>query len=128
MLSKTRRNDGPHKTKILVTNLPQASSRLVVALYARRWSVELLIKELKGVTGLGQAQVTKDPGRVERSVSLSVRTYLLLIRMQHQHIPKSGPWSAFTLKRSFAWEVSQQQLEHSFDLRLRKTLSRRKAA
>lgn len=128
VLSKTRRNEGPQATKILVTNLPQASSRLVVALYARRWSVELLIKELKGVTGLGQAQVTKDPGRVERSVSLSVMAYLLLIRMQHQHIPKTGAWSAFTLKRSFAWEVIQQQLEHSFDLRLRKALTQRKAA
>jgi hypothetical protein len=128
VLSKTRRNDGPHKTKILVTNLPQASSRLVIALYARRWSVELLIKELKGVTGLGQAQVTKDPGRVERAVSLSVMAYLLLIRMQHQQIPKIGAWSAFTLKRSFAWEVCQQQLEHSFNLKLRRLRSTKLAA
>lgn len=128
VLSKKRRNEGSHKTKILVTNLPQASSRLVVALYARRGLVELLIKELKGVTGLGQAQVIKDPGRVERAVSLSVMAYLLLIRIQHQHIPKTGAWSAFTLKRSFAWEVIQQQLEHSFDVRLRKALTPKKAA
>ena len=35
----------------------------------RRWHVELLIKELKGATGLGQAQVTKQTQRVERSVA-----------------------------------------------------------
>ena len=128
VLSKKRRNDGPHKTKILVTNLPHATARLVVALYARRWSVELLIKELKGVTGLGQAQVTKDPRRVERSVSLSVMAYLLLLRMRHQDIPQTGPWSAFTLKRDFAWEVCQQQMEHSFNLKLRRLRTTKLAA
>ncbi len=46
-------NDGPKHTKILVTNLPNVTVRQVIALYARRWEVELLIKELKGVTGLG---------------------------------------------------------------------------
>jgi len=128
VLSKQRRNDGPKATIIIVTNLPHVTSRDVVALYTRRWTVELFIKEVKGVVGLGQAQVTKAPQRVERSVALSLMAYLLLIKFRAKDIPQHGPWSAFALKRHFAWEVAQQQLEHSFSLRLRKHRSMREAA
>lgn len=120
VLSKKRRNNGPKATKILVTNLPEVDRRTVIALYSRRWNVELLIKELKGVTGLGQAQVTKEPRRVERSVALSLMAYLLLLRFRHRDIPAKGAWSAFTLKRNFAWEIMQQQVEHTCQLRLKK--------
>jgi len=120
VLSKKRRNSGPKATKILVTNLPQVNSRTVIALYTRRWQVELLIKELKGVTGMGQAQVTKEPRRVERSVALSVMAYLMLLRFRHTDIPEKGAWSAFTLKRNFIWEIMQQQIEHTYTLRLKK--------
>ena len=81
--------------------------------------MEILIKELKGATGLGQAQVTKEPRRVERAVALSVMAYLLLLRMRYPDIPAQGPWSAFTLKRNFAWEIMQQQIEHTCSLRLK---------
>lgn len=128
VLSKKRRNEGPKATMIIVTTLPHVTGRDVVALYTRRWTVELFIKEVKGVVGLGQAQVTKDPQRVERSVALSLMAYLLLIKCRAKDIPKQGPWSAFALKRNFAWEVAQQQLEHSFSLRLRKHRRRREAA
>jgi hypothetical protein len=70
--SKQRRNHGPKQTKILVTHLPEVRARQVVDVYRRRWSVARLIKELKGATGLGQHQVTKDPQRVERSVAIAV--------------------------------------------------------
>ena len=120
VLSKKRRNDGPKQTKILVTNLPHVTARQTIALYARRWEVELLIKELKGVTGLGQAQVTKKPQRVERSVALSVMAYLLLIRSRYRDIPARGPWSAFTLKRRFAGQITQQQIEHTLQRKLKK--------
>ena len=82
--------------------------------------MELLIKELKSVTGLGQAQVTKDTQRVERSVALSLMAYLLLIRFRYHDIPVQGPWSAFTLKRNFAWHIAQQQIEHTLQLKLKK--------
>ena len=120
VLSKKRRNDSPKQTKILVTNLPNVTARQTIALYARRWDVELLIKELKGATGLGQAQVTKQPQRVERSVALSVMAYLLLIRVRYRDIPHKGPWSAFTLKRNFAWQTAQQQLEQTLHLKMKK--------
>jgi len=54
VLSRRRRNESPKHTKLLVTNLPHATAHLTVALYLRRWPVELCIKELKSVVGLGQ--------------------------------------------------------------------------
>jgi hypothetical protein len=62
---------------IIVTNLPHVTGRDVVAGSTRRWTVELFRKEVKGVVGLGHAQVTKDPKRVERSVALSLMAYVL---------------------------------------------------
>jgi hypothetical protein len=41
VLSKRRRNDSPQHTKLLVTNLPQATAQGTAALYRRRWPVEL---------------------------------------------------------------------------------------
>ena len=128
ILSKKRRNDGPKATKILVTNLPEAKARQVVDIYRRRWSVERLIKELKGATGLGQHQVTKDPQRVERSVAMSVMAYLMLVKFRAQDIPKQGPWSLFTLKQNFTWQLVQGQLERAADRRLRKALRQPAAA
>jgi hypothetical protein len=68
VLSTQWRHEGPNATIILVTKLPQVTSRDVVALYTRRGTVERFIKEVKGVVGVGHAHVTKDPQRVERSV------------------------------------------------------------
>jgi hypothetical protein len=87
-----------------VTNLPQATAHLTVALYLRRWPVELCIKELKSVVGLGQHQVTKDAARVERSVAVAVMAYLLLLRLRAKQIKPGASWSAFTLKQQLAWE------------------------
>jgi hypothetical protein len=128
VLSKQRRNDGPKQTKILVTNLPEVTARQVVDVYRRRWAVELLIKELKGTTGLGQHQVTKDPQRIERSVAIAIMAYLLLLKFRARDIPTQGPWSAFTLKRNFTWQIAQAQVERSVEQRLRKGLQERKAA
>ena len=41
VLSRRWRNESPKHTKLLVTNLPQATAHLTVALYLRRWPVEL---------------------------------------------------------------------------------------
>jgi hypothetical protein len=128
VLSKQRRNDGPKQTKILVTNLPDVRARQVVDVYRRRWSVELLIKELKGATGLGQHQVTKDPQRVERSVAMAVMAYLTIVKFRAKDIPEQGAWSLFTLKQNFTLELAQGQLERAADQRLRKVLQQRKAA
>ena len=128
ILSKKRRNDGPKATKILVTNLPDVRARQVVDVYRRRWSVELLIKEVKGATGLGQPQVTKAPQRVERSVAIAVMAYLMLVKFHAREIPERGAWSMLTLKRGFMWQVAQEPIERSVEKRLQKGLQERKAA
>ena len=94
MLSKQRRNHGPKQTKILVTNLPDMRARQLVDVCRRRWSVELLMKALKGVTGLGQQQVTKEPQRIERSIAIAIMADLLLLKFRARDIPTQGPWSA----------------------------------
>jgi hypothetical protein len=104
VLSQRRRNDSPRHTKLRVTNLPPATAHLRVALYLRRWPVELCIKELKGVVGLGQHQVTQDAARVERSVAVALRASLVLLRLRAKQIKPGSSWSAFTLKQELAWD------------------------
>lgn len=113
VLSRRRRNDSPKHTKLLVTNLPQATAHLTVALYLRRWPVELCIKELKGAMGLGQSQVTKDAARVERSVAVAFMAYLLLLRLRAKQIKPGASWSAFTLKQGLAWEWGARQVKRA---------------
>ena len=125
VLSRRRRNDSPKHTKLLVTNLPQATAHLTVALYLRRWPVELCIKELKSVVGLGQHQVTKDAARVERSVAVAVMAYLLLLRLRAKQIKSGSSWSAFTLKQHFAWEVGARQLKRVARQEARQEVQRR---
>jgi hypothetical protein len=47
MLSKQRRNDGPKKIKLIVTNLDNPSASAILNAFARRWAVEVTFKELK---------------------------------------------------------------------------------
>jgi hypothetical protein len=128
VLSRRRRNESPKHTKLLVTNLPQATAHLTVALYLRRWPVELCIKELKSAVGLGQHQVTKDVARVERSVAVAVMAYLLLLRLRAKQIKPGRSWSAFTLKQELAWEWSTRQLHRTVRQEARKEIRRQRAA
>jgi hypothetical protein len=128
VLSRRRRNESPKHTKLLVTNLPQATAHLTVALYLRRWPVELCIKELKSVVGLGQHQVTKDPARVERSVAVAVMAYLLLLQLRAKQIKPGTSWSAFTLKQELAWEWGTTQLHRTIRQETRKEMRRQCAA
>jgi Transposase DDE domain len=129
VLSKCRQTDGPKHTKLLVTNLPDTvSARQIVAIYLRRWWVELLFRELKGVVGVGQHQVTKDVGRVERSVAIAIMAYLFLLRLKASEVPADRPWSAFTLQRAFAWELIEEQCSRSAKRLTRKWLQRKEAA
>jgi hypothetical protein len=113
VLSRRRRNDSPRHTKLLVTNLPQATAHLTVALYLRRWPVELCLKELKSVVGLGQSPVTKNAARVERSVAVALMAYLLLLRLRAKQIQPGRSWSAFTLKQGLAWDWGARQMKRA---------------
>jgi Transposase DDE domain len=108
VLSKKRRNDGPKGVKILVTNLTAASAGAILSIYARRWGVELTIKELKSGLHLGQMQVTKESERVGRSVVLSVLAYLLLVRLYGRDEAFKQEWSLFKLKERFISDVAQE--------------------
>jgi hypothetical protein len=127
VLSRRRRNDSPKHTKLLVTNLPQATAHLTVALYLRRWPVELCIKELKSVVGLGQHQVTKEAARVERSVAVALMAYLLLLRLRAKQIKPGTSWSAFSLKQDLAWDWGARQLHRTARQAARKEVRRQLA-
>ena len=128
VLSKRRRNDGPKHTKVLVTNLPQATAHRTAAVYLRRWPVELFFKEWKEVVGVGQHQVTKDADRVERSVAVSLMAYLVLLRVRAKDIRPGQPWSAFALKHRFAWEASLQHFKRAAQHQARREMKMRLAA
>jgi len=110
VLSKKRRNFGPKRVKIIVTNLLDVSASAVIDQYAIRWAVELVIKELKGGLHLGRMQITQDADRVERSVILPVCAYLLLIHLYGREQASSQGWSLFQLKQRFTEEIVQDQV------------------
>ena len=122
VLSKKGRNVCPKNTKILVTNLLELTARLVLSIYQRRWSVEILFKELKSGLGLGEHQVTRDIDRIEKSVGMAVIAYLVLIRARKQDIRPSRSWSIFQLQNNFSRDVVCNQLEHSMRLRFQKLM------
>ena len=108
MLSKQRRNDGPKKVKIIVTNLRQASASRILSYYARRWGIEVTIKELKGGLHLGRMQVTKEKERVQKSVALSVLAYLLVLRLYGAEADNAQEVSLFRLKQRFTADLFQE--------------------
>jgi hypothetical protein len=69
--------------------------------------VEVTIQELKSGVPLGQRPVTTEAERVTRSVALSVRASLLLVRLYGGDAALSQEWSLFKLKERFAEEVAQ---------------------
>ena len=120
VLSKKRRNDGPKKTKIIVTNLAEATTANILNHYARRWGIEVTFKELKSGLHLGRMQVTKEKARVARSVALPVLAYLLLLRLYGKEEPHC---SLFRLKQRFITDVYKEQVtrtEHRWQAKLDK--------
>lgn len=111
VLSKKRRNYGPKRVKIIVTNLLDASASAILSHYAVRWGVELTIKELKGGLHLGRMQVTEDADRVERSIVLPVCAYLLLVHLYGQEEAPPKAWSLFQLKQRFTEVFMQDQMK-----------------
>ncbi len=111
VISKKGRNTPPKKTKIFVTNIPDVSARDVVKNYRRRWYIEVLNHELKSACGLGDHQVTKKQERVQRSVALSMITYLTILRFQYDKIRPNEHWSINTLKYFFAIQFFKEQSE-----------------
>ena len=53
--------------------------------------------------------------------------YLDVAPVRHTGIPPKGAWRAFSLKRNFARQIMQQQIEHTWLLRLKKYKKYREA-
>lgn len=114
VLSKKRRNSGPKSTKVIVTNLPNASAKTVLSIYQRRFMIEVLFRELKSGLGLGKQQVTKDEIRIKNSIGCSILAYLLLLKAQSNDIRPNKSWSIFMLKENFKYRVFRQQAANDY--------------
>jgi hypothetical protein len=112
VFSKKRRNSGPKSTKVIVTNLPNATAHLVVSIYQRRFMVEVLFKELKTYLGLGKPQVTIDEERIKKSFGISFLAYLVILKFQHQDILPGKHWSIGSLQERFRYKVFKEQVEN----------------
>ena len=119
VLSKKGRNVGPQNTKILVTNLTGLTARQIIGIYNRRWSVEILFKELKTGLGLGKHQVTKNEKRIENSVGISIISCLFLLISCNKEINNLKSWSIFQLQSNFRMRIITDQLEHQFTLKIK---------
>lgn len=127
LLSKRRRNDGPTKIKLIVTNLEEATASQILSVYARRWQVEVMFKELKSHLHLGQMQVTKEAGRVKRAMMFPVLSYLLLLRLYGKELDEEEGASLFELKQRFTMEVFKEQIDRS-ESKWRKKFEKLRAA
>ncbi len=105
-----------------MTNLPGVTARQVIAIYQRRWPIEIIFKELKSGLGLGEHQITKDETRVEHSFGMAILAYLLLLRAGGQAIKPGQSWSIFQLQETFRLRVFTNQIEHSMELTIKKRL------
>lgn len=72
-----RPRDPWEKMVAMVTNATTLPPRHIVAVYERRWNIEVLFKELKGTLGLGAYQVQTLEG-IERHLHLSGLAHLTL--------------------------------------------------
>jgi hypothetical protein len=125
VLSKRGRNLSPKQTKILVTNLDEWLPRQVVGAYQRRWPIEQINRELKTDLGLGEHQVSKEEGRIEKSFGIAVLAYLFLIRACHQEILPGKAWSVSQLQHALRLRIITNQVAHTVKTQLTKV---RKAA
>ena len=127
VLSKKWRNHGPQRTKLIVTNLPYLNGRQIVGIYAKRWQIEILFRELSSDLGLGQHQVTGDIGRTEKSFALGIMAYLFVLRARYHDICPGKPWSLMQLQHHFINDVTTsavKQREDRLQLRLTKALGK----
>ena len=111
VVSKRRFNDPPHKIKLLVTNLLEASTGEILSHFSRRWMVEVTFKELKTGLHLGEMQVTKEDRRIQRGVALPVMAYLLLLRLYGSEVKPGEKASIFVFKQRFIEEAYEEQFE-----------------
>ena len=75
-----------------MTNLAELTPSQVVCIYQKRWAIELMHWELKSGLGLGEHQISGDTNRSEKSVSIAMLAYLLVMLVCHHEIVPGKPW------------------------------------
>ncbi len=124
VIAKKRRNDGPKAVRVLVTNL-DLEAKAVLKLYACRWYVEVLFKELKSGMSFGKQQLTGHVDQVENALGLSLAAYLVLLRLFAKQIPIQGSWSIFGLKHQAQAHFREKLYEISLQREVRKQVKKR---
>lgn len=120
VFSKARRNAGPKSVKVIVTNLPNMTSRDILCIYQRRFLIEVLFKELKSGLGLGKQQVSKNEKRITNSIGMSLLSYLMILKLQHEDICPGKSWSIFKLQENLRHRVFNEQVAHDYELMYKK--------
>jgi len=65
--------------------------------------VEQINRELKTDLGLGEHQVSKEEGRIEKFFGMAALAYLLVIRVCHQEILPTRRGACFSCNMRFAY-------------------------
>jgi hypothetical protein len=124
-----------HRVSCLRENLTSSSDgegletgRPMSSVPRQSFTRQICFKELKSGLGLGQAQVTKEAARVERSVAITIMAYLALLCLQAKHIKPAAAWSIFVLKQKFAWDVGAQQIKRTTQQETLKEIKKLKLA
>ncbi|NRA45632.1 MAG: transposase, partial [Oligoflexales bacterium] len=94
-----------------VTNLQGADAKKIVSIYCRRWSVEVMFRELKSGMGLGQFEMIEEERKTQNAVGLAILSYQLVIILSKEKIKTDVKWSIFTLKHLHQKRFMKAQLE-----------------
>ncbi len=111
VLSKKGPNTSPKNIKVIVTNLQGADAKKIVSIYCRRWSVEVMFRELKSGMGLGQFEMIEEERKTQNAVGLAILSYQLVIILSKEKIKNDVRWSIFTLKHLHQKRFMKAQLE-----------------
>lgn len=76
-------NTDPVKRRVVVTNMALKHTQ-VLALYQRRWSIELLFKELKSEMGLGQMQLSSSLEQQFTAIAMTMIAYNTLFAIHDE--------------------------------------------
>jgi len=127
LLSKQRRNDGPKKIKLIVTNLDNPSTSAILNAYARRWAVEVTFKELKVGCILGRCKSMERRTEYATPGFFPVLANLLLLRLYGGELEADKSFSLFTLKHRFMEDAFKERLDR-FEHIWRKNLDQLRVA
>ena len=123
--STTGRNGSPQPTKILGTKRAELTPRDSVFASQRRWAVAPIHRELQTDLGMGQHQVSRAEGRLEKSFGSALRAYGFVIRACHHDVVPGQSWRLAQLQHAFRFQGITHQVEHNVKTRLTQS---RKAA